>query len=298
MTRDGSTVGTAAYMSPEQLRGETVGPQTDIWSLGVILYEMVAGHLPFRGEFEQGMIYSILNDAPRSVSGALPEVLKTILQTALQKNPLKRYHSMTELLAPLSALSREGGRSITKRRRWLLPAALIAVLALGTFLLRGPVGSLFAPSGATGSGLASIAVLPFADNSPQKDQEYFCNGIAEELVTALVRIPDLKVVSRTRALSPTERGKSAREIGRELGVGTVLEGSVRNAGGRLRITVGLVDVADGSQRWSEQYDREMTDIIGLQENVARSVAAALRINLAPQTAETMLPRKTKNPLAY
>jgi serine/threonine protein kinase/tetratricopeptide (TPR) repeat protein len=304
MTRDGSTIGTAAYMSPEQLRGEPVDERTDIWSLGVILYEMLTRRLPFRGEFEQGIIYSILNDSPLPLEGAdVPGWLTSALLAALEKDPSKRYSSMDKMLVALSTPGKGAAASpLTRARRLRWPALVVTLFVIGTilYLFRDIFLSLTLPNknGPAGPAPVSVAVLPFTDYSPGSDQEYFCSGFAEELVTALVRIPGLKVVSRTRALTPNERQKEAREVGRELGVGTVLDGSVRNDGGRLRITVGLVDVTDGSQRWSQSYDRELTDIIELQESVARSVAAALRITLAPQTAEAMIPRQTKNPAAY
>jgi len=144
----------------------------------------------------------------------------------------------------------------------------------------------------------SITVLPLKDYSPEKDQAFFCNGIAEEIVTALSQIPELRIVSGTRAFALQEKQTDIREAGKVLGVASVLEGSVRKSGEQLRITLQLVNVADGSHIWTQTYDRRMTDVIGVQENVARSVAAALQITLAPQIAERLLPRQTNNAEAY
>ena len=148
------------------------------------------------------------------------------------------------------------------------------------------------------AGTSSITVLPLKDYSSGKDQAFFCNGIADEIVSALSQIPELRIVSGTRAFALQEKQMDIREAGKLLGVASVLEGSVRKADEQLRITLQLVNVADGSQIWTQAYDRRMTDVLGVQEDVARSVAAALQITLAPQIAEKMLPRQTKNAEAY
>ena len=315
LTRTGTTLGTVAYMSPEQARGETVDQRSDIWSLGVVLYEMVAGRLPFRGDFDQGMIYSILNADPEPLSSQrpdLPVLLNSIVTKALQKDPARRYPSFKEMIADLAGLrgvsasrttathARAQQRTVLSRAlKWIVPVSVLS-LAVAAYLLSGRGLPWTGPEDASreGSGLNSITVLPLKDYSADKDQAFFCNGIADEIVSALSQIPELRIVSGTRAFALQEKQTDIRETGKLLGVASVLEGSVRKAGEQIRITLQLVNVADGSQIWTQAYDRRMTDVIGVQEDVARSVAAALQITLAPQTAERLLPRQTNNAEAY
>jgi TolB-like protein/Tfp pilus assembly protein PilF len=315
LTQAGTTLGTVAYMSPEQARGGSADQRSDIWSLGVVLYEMLTGHLPFSGDFEQGVIYSILNVAPEPLSSVNPDIpvqLSTIVAKALEKDPARRYPRLQEMIADLAkftaGIQGEPGGSHTgapKRRlssrvlKWIVPVAVVAT-GVVAYLLSGGGLPRSGSEGATGKGpgTTSITVLPLKDYSPGKDQAFFCNGIAEEIVTALSQIPELKIVSGTRAFALQEKQVDGRETGKLLGVASVLEGSVRKSGNQLRITLQLVNVTDGSQIWTQAYDRKMNDVIGVQEDVARSVAAALQISLAPQTAEKMLPRQTSNAEAY
>ena len=315
LTRTGTTLGTVAYMSPEQARGETVDQRSDVWSLGVVLYEMVAGRIPFRGDFDQGVIYSILNVNPETVSALNPDVpvrLSSIVTKALEKNPDNRYQNMQELIADLANCTAgiSGGhgtmRTPARQRtgsgrtlRWLVPVVVVSIgVAAYFFSGRGIPWGGPEEGSKHGPGTTSITVLPLKDYSPDRDQAFFCNGIADEIVSALSQIPELKIVSGTRAFAMPGKQMDIREAGQLLGVTSVLEGSVRKAGDQIRITLQLMNVGDGLQIWTQSYDRKMNDVIGVQEDVARSVAAALQITLAPQTAEKMLPRQTTNAEAY
>ncbi len=315
LTRTGTTLGTVAYMSPEQARGEAVDQRSDIWSLGVVLYEMVTGRLPFRGDFDQGVIYSILNIVPEpltSINPDLPIQLDSIVSKALEKDPVERYSSFQEMIDDLAGLKKGPPGSIaatptpapkrtvfTRTLRWIGPVAVVCIgFAAYLFSGRGLPWGGEEDAARQGSRTNSITVLPLKDYSPDRDQAFFCNGIADEIVSALSQIPELRIVSGTRAFALQEKEMDIREAGKLLGVVSVLEGSVRKAGQQLRITLQLVNVDDGSQTWTQTYDRTMTDVIGVQEDIARSVAAALQITLAPQIAEKMLPRQTKNAEAY
>ncbi len=256
--------GTFRYMSPEQLRGDPLDHRTDLFSLGIILYEMATGAHPFPGKTTAEAIAAILKDSPRPASELnpnLPSGLETILRSCLEKDVRERAASAVEV--------RDGLRR----------------LHLG---LEGPGGEE-APS---------IAVLPFADMSREKDQAYLCEGIAEEIINALCRIQGLRVSSRTASFRYGGGGTDLREIGRNLGVQTVLEGSVRKSGTRLRITAQLVDSGRGFHIWSESFDKEIEDIFEIQEEIAHNIVHALRITLSPNEKGSLKKMPTRHVQAY
>ena len=266
LTKSGSMVGTVAYMSPEQARGEEVDARTDIWSLGVVFYEMLAGRSPFAAEHEYAALYRILNEDPEPLSAHRQEIpleIQRIVDRSLQKDPVERYPSAIELLHDLR-LTKSDGEA--------------APLPLKAF--------------------ASIAVLPFEDMSPEHDQEYFCDGVAEELLNALTRINELRVVARTSSFSFKGQRKDVREIGRKLGVGTLLEGSVRKAGRRLRITVQLTSVRDESPLWSERYDRDLEDIFAIQDDVCVAIVEHLKVTLGHRERTDLVRRRASDHEAY
>ncbi len=273
LTQIGTTVGTVAYMSPEQAKGDDVDHRTDIWALGVVLYEMFTGEMPFKGEHDQAVIYSILNAEPQPLIGS-PLELERVMNKTLAKNPEQRYQAVTEVLADLRLL-REGFESgVTRTVR-------VAV----------------EPS-------PSIAVLPFANLSADKEQEYFCDGMAEEIINALTQVEGLHVVARTSAFSFRGKQLDIREIGRRLNVGAVLEGSVRRAGARLRISAQLVNVADGYHLWSERYDRDIgelccpEDIFGIQDEISLAIVDKLKVKLLGGEKTKILRRYTQDLDAY
>ncbi len=269
LTRAGTTLGTVKYMSPEQTRGDEVDHRTDIWSTGVLLYEAITGQKPFRGNYDQAVIYSILNEEPPGIKSLRPDApaaVEKIILTALAKDPEKRYQRIEDLAADLRSV-REGTREKT-------------------------------PSGSPMREKRSIAVLPFVDMSPQKDQEYFCDGLAEELINALAHIKPLRVVARTSAFSFKGGTHDVREIGEKLNVDTVLEGSIRKAGERLRITAQLVSTTDGYHLWSEKYDRNLEDIFAIQDEISLAIVDKLKIELLGDEASRLVMRGTANLEAY
>jgi len=264
------SVGTASYMSPEQGRGENADERTDIWSLGVVMYEMLTGELPFDGDYDPAVIYALLNQIPTDIHRLRPEVptdLEAIVTRAMQKDPDARYQTACEILAHLKATG----------------------LPLG-----------FDPAGGNGAVALrpSIVVLPFVDLSPERDQEYFCDGIAEEIINALTRVDGLRVVSRTSAFSFKGKHVDVRDIGRKLNVETVLEGSVRKAGKRIRVTGQLVSVFDGYHLWSAQFDRELEDVFAIQEEIAENIVEALQVSLDGKGKPVLGRIPTQNVQAY
>ena len=323
LTREGTVMGTVPYMAPERLRGATFDHRSDIFSLGVLLYEMATGRRPFAGPSLSDVTSSILRDAPPPVSALKPELprhLARIVARCLEKEPRKRAQSARDVRnelealrdevrlgsagagAPASAPAPAGPRPRTGRAvgLWLsIGAALLAVAALLALLAApgsetgGPAGLRTERGGATPAEGAvdprSIAVLPFADMSPGQDQEYFADGISEELLNLLAKIPNLRVAARTSSFAFKGGDAQVSEIARELRVAHLLEGSVRKAGDRVRITAQLIQAADGYHLWSETWDRTLDDIFAIQEEIAADVAEQLEITLlgeVPRMRET------------
>jgi serine/threonine protein kinase/tetratricopeptide (TPR) repeat protein len=294
LTADGTTVGTVAYMSPEQARGEGIDARSDLFSLGVVLYEMLTGRLPFEGESQAEMFASILRSdpAPPSRFGrALPAGLERVVLKALEKDKALRYQTAAELRGDLLRVRRDSGgparpaRGPRRGARLAVAAAtVVAVAAIGYVATRRHAP---APTGAAPG--RSIAVLPFVNMSSDPEQEFFSDGISEELLNLLAKIPELRVAARTSSFSFKGQKLEIPEIARRLKVAHVLEGSVRRSGNTVRVSVQLVKGADGYHLWSETYDRTMSDIFAIQDEIAATVVKQLKLELlgaAPTVAKT------------
>ena len=292
-TQPGMIMGTVAYMSPEQARGQAIDPRTDIWSLGVVLYEMLSGRQPFRGETASDTLANILHREPDElIIAALPSDVMKIIERMLARSLEARYATMADAVADLKRLQRRTEFESEHQQTSLRNSPIVAQtrVAAGQSESSDKVSSI--------GHSPSIAVLPFVNMSADPENEYFCDGLAEELLNALAKIDELRVAARTSAFSFKGKHANVSEIGNALNVSTVLEGSVRKSGNRVRITTQLVNATDGYHLWSERYDREMNDIFDVQDEITVAVIEALKVKLFGQDRAAVLKRHTRNPEAY
>jgi TolB-like protein/tetratricopeptide (TPR) repeat protein/predicted Ser/Thr protein kinase len=324
LTKTSSTVGTLAYMAPEQIQGGEVDARSDIFSFGVVLFEMLTGRMPFRGEHEASMMYSILNEEPDPAAkyrSDLPGDIQFIITRALEKDPADRYQQMNDLLIDLRRIQ----RSSAKVSRASMPAmqaaprpaetpaparpkrmAMIAGVGAAVLLVAGAI-AFFAlrPGGADAppaDAKKMLAVLPF-ENMGAPDQEYFADGITEEITSRLSGLSGLGVIARTSTMQYKKTTKSVQEIGKELGIDYVLQGTIRwgkDADGtvRVRISPALVRVSDGTQTWSQPYDAVFSDVFKLQSDISTQVAGAMGITLLQPERRSLEARPTASAEAY
>jgi len=272
ITQTGMIIGTPDYISPEQAEGQGVDQRSDLYSLGVILFEMTIGKLPFEGETALSVVLKHKTETPPSpsdINREIPAALNHVILKCLEKDPEKRFQSARELLSGLAKLDE---KDFTVER-------------------------LAIPSKSPGA-VNSVAVLPFKDFSPQRDQDYFCEGLAEELINALTQVKGLNVAARTSSFSFKGKDEDIREIGKRLNVESVLEGSVQKAGNRLRITAQLISVSDGYHLWAERFERNMEDIFAVQDEISMAVVDKLKIKLLEGEKEKLTKRHTQNKEAY
>jgi TolB-like protein/Tfp pilus assembly protein PilF/predicted Ser/Thr protein kinase len=361
VTQASTTLGTVAYMSPEQARGEQPDGRTDIWSLGAVLYEMVTGRRPFRGDYEQAVIYSILSSAPEPVTAlrtGVPLGLERVILRCLEKNPDDRYQTAVDLVSDLRRVRRDLGegtgaaerarepgpvdsdrrgdalRGSERRgyggpsgglRKWALVLAAVAVVAIAVMVLKPyfvPPARIDAEDSATGAPAETrapssganvetatseadrsmIVVLPFENLGPPENA-YFADGMTEEITSRLASVKALGVISRTSAVQYERAGKTIKDIGEDLGVDYVLEGTVRWDGtmsgeSRVRVTPQLIRVSDDTHLWAESYDRELRDIFSVQSDIAEQVVGQMGVTLLEPERGAIDVRPTQNIDAY
>ena len=308
-TEPGVVLGTVGYMSPEQVRGQAADHRSDVFSLGAVLYEMLTGERAFQGATAADTLSSLLREHPPPPStrrAGVPLALDRVVARCLEKSPSERFQSGRDLAyaleesaaqvsTPTSAPARTAG---VRQPRWAAIAAgalaiLVALFAANVGGLRDRLLSRAAPH-----RIRSLAVLPLDNFSRDPDQEYFADGVTEELITNLAQIGSVRVASRTSAMRYKGTRKSVPEIGRELGVDAVLEGSVQRAGSRVRITAQLIDAGSDRHLWASSYERDLTDVLKLQADVARAIAAEIGVRLTPEERSRLSRKRTIDPQAY
>jgi serine/threonine protein kinase/Flp pilus assembly protein TadD len=299
LTKTESTVGTVAYMSPEQSRGEEVDRRSDIFSFSVMLYEMITGHRPFRGEHEAAIMYSVMNETPEPLARYkvdVPNELQRVIDKSLAKEKGDRYQHIDEMLVDLRKAQQETPPvARAKREARKLPLLIgggIALVALAVMVY------IFLPPRPVPPPDKSIAVLPFQNLSAEGPHAYFASGLHDELLTQLSKVGALKVISRTSVMGYQATTTPLRQVARELGVGNVVEGSVQVVGDRLRVNVQLIDAATDTHLWAERYDRRLDDAFAIQSEVAQRIVAAVGgvLTSAEQGGLTAVP--TANAEAY
>ncbi len=305
LTQTGTTLGTVAYMSPEQAQGEAVDQRTDLWSLGVVLYELLTGERPFRGDYAEAIIYAIRHDEPEPITALRPEVpedLARIVENLLRKDREARYASAEALLADLQAIKQGeaaekqavapvASGSSSRNRVWIYGGGALVVLVLAAFI----ASQLF--SGGSRS-IDSIAVLPLANLSGDPKQEYFSDGMTDALIENLGQIEALRVISRTSVMPYKTDPKPLREVGRALDVAGVVEGTVKSSGDLIEVTVRLYDAATEERLWSGRFERKLENVLTLQREVALAIAREIEIQLKPQEQERLEEAKTVDPEVY
>ena len=302
VTQPGVLMGTPGYMAPEVFTGNAADPRADIWALGVILHEMASGSLPFSGSTPVELASAILKDLPAALPVRVAPMLRRIVQRCLAKDPAQRYQTAAEVRAALEAVASE---SITSeaappsRRMRMTPWPVAGVLAIAVFAIAGFIvnkgGRL---TNSTDTPIRSVAVLPLDNLSGDPNQEYFADGMTEQLTGDLSLIATLRVISRTSAMQYKKARKPLADIARELNVDAVVEGSVAQAGGKVRITARLIRAATEETLWAQSYERNLGDVLSLQSDVAKSIAREVDITLTPQEKERLASARPVDPEAH
>ncbi len=304
LTKTGSTLGTVAYMSPEQARGEEVDRRTDIWSLGVLLYELVSGKLPFASEYSMAAVYSILNEEPKpltTLNSDVPVELEIIVKKMLAKNHEERYQNIDEILLDIQELQEpiKGISILYLIRKFLIRKRRTAGAMAAGLLLLALIAILLTILVPTPASITSIAVLPLENLSGNPDQDYFAAGLHEELIVDLSKLSGLnRVIARASVMRYQKSDKMLSEIGQELGVDALITGSVVKLGDRVNVTVQLIESATEKQLWANRYENQIRDILSIRNEIVTAIAHELKIQLTPEEQTRLATVQQVNPDAY
>ena len=306
LTSPGSTLGTVAYMSPEQVKGKELDARTDLFSFGALLYEMATGTLPFRGDTSGVIFDSILNRAPVPpvrLNPDLPVELERIVAKCLEKDRNLRYQHASDIRTDLQRLKRdtESGKSTpagTPTPRWSLRTIVFSALAFVSVIALIAVGVFYFGGSSTRTPINSVAVLPFSNASGDPNTEYLSDGITEGVIDRLSGLPNLKVISRTSAFRYKHRDIDPQRVAKELGVDTLVTGRVVQRGNDLSVSAELVDAREDKQLWGEQYSRKVADIVSVQQEIATAISGNLRLRLTSEDKTRLAKSSAANPEAY
>src|SRR5713226_2669327 len=310
LTSPGVAVGTVAYMSPEQALGKELDARTDLFSFGVVLYEMATGRLPFQGNTSAAIFNAILNKAPSSparLNPELPPKLEEIIHKTLEKDRKLRYQSAADLRADVARLKRDtdtgravvsASKAVAAAQPWWRKKSVVGIAAVLLIAAIAGAGWFYESRSNGGETIDSLAVLPFVNASADPNAEYLSDGITESLINSLSQLPHLKVMSRDSAFMYKGKDTDARTVGQALGVRAVFKGRVMQRGDNLDISAELVDARDNSHIWGQQYSRKPSDIFALQGELAKEITTMLRMRLTGEEEKRLAKRYTANPEAY
>jgi len=309
LTMPGQVVGTLAYMAPEQLRGQPADERSDVWALGVVLYEMAAGVRPFQGDTSFELSSSILNQPPpplrAGTRGAPPVLFRSVIERCLEKDPARRYQKAGEVRAALEAVQAGAGLpvlpalkyALKRHRKLALAAALTAAVAVLAILDVGGLRSRLL-TGAAGPSFRSLAVLPVTNLSGDPEQEYFTDGMTDALIADLSKIGALRVINRMSVMRYKDARKPLKEVARELNVDAVLDASVVREADRVRVTAQLGEAGSDRNIWADSFERESSSVLVIQAEVARHVADSIRVKLSPEEKARLAAARNVNPETY
>jgi serine/threonine protein kinase/TolB-like protein/Tfp pilus assembly protein PilF len=300
-TQQSMFLGTTRYMSPEQAMAQQVDARSDLWSLGVVLYEMLAGRAPFEGETATDVIAAISESDPQPLkqrAPIIPRALQSVAERSLRKDPAERYQTAEEMLSDLRAIKEKTDGIATRSTRGIA-VATIAVLLVGLALFYAWRGGRIDLTRAPAAVDKSIAVLPFENLSPDPQNSYLADGVQDELLTDLSRIADLKVIGRTSVMQYKSRAaRNLRKIGQQLGVAHLVEGSVERSGNRVRVNAQLIDARTDQRLWGQTYDRDLADVFAIQSEIAKTIAGQLQAKLSPEEKNTIERAPTSDLTAF
>ncbi len=304
VTKEGTTMGTIAYMSPEQAKGEEVDQRTDIWSLGVVLYEMFSGQQPFKGEHDQAVVYSILNKKPKPITdlkASIPMSIEQVVSKALEKNPDERYQQIEDLLDDLRSISEgivpEGVRARLRKAKLLRRKRAILYAGIASFLIIMTVIALSLFTGRA-EAIDSIAVLPFENLSGDLEQDPIAEGIHDSLITDLAGLGLKRVIARSTVMRFKGKDTPPKQIAQELNVKRLITGTVVSSGDRVRVTAQLINPTTEAQEWAQNYEHDLRDILSLQNEIVSAITQEVKLQLTPQEKARLASARPVNPEAH